>query len=80
MKHAFADRYETDDGPRIRCSRCGVGSHWPGAEDGCSGYVTHEARTPAQVSAARRAASAKSNAERQAARLARQAAHFGNAE
>jgi hypothetical protein len=37
MRHTFADRYQTDDGPRIRCSRCGVGSHWPGAADWCSG-------------------------------------------
>lgn len=41
MRHAFADPYLTDLGERrVRCSRCGTASHWPGATDLCSGKHT----------------------------------------
>lgn len=53
MKHNFSERYtvEAIRGERVtrtRCAWCGLGSHWPGADDACSGSVPDMLRRPEQ--------------------------------
>ncbi len=53
MRHAFTQRYTAEElrGERVirrRCEWCGIGSHWPGADDACSGSMPDMLRRPEQ--------------------------------
>lgn len=79
MRHQFSQRYTVEElrGERVirrRCEWCGIGSHWPGAADACSGSVPDMLRRPEQRRTEARARAKLISQRRQELRYAARAA------
>ena len=82
MRHQFSQRYTVEElrGERVirrRCEWCGIGSHWPGAADACSGSVPDMLRRPEQCRTEARARAKLISQHRAEVRYAARAALVG---